>query len=143
MALDLAVPALEQQRRVDRGARARELHDAADTGRLRGVDRRALVLDLVADVGARQEEPLDSVERPLERVAVGEVADGELDVVAEHARGLLAVADERAWLDAALAQLAHDVSADGAGRSCHQCSHRVAPLLGGMLALRRNTFAGS
>ncbi len=143
MALDLAVPALEQQPRVDRGARARQLHDAADTGRPRGVDRLALVLDLVADVGARQEEPLDAVERPLERVAVGEAPDRQLDVGAEHARGLLAVADERARLDAVLAQLMYDVGADVAGRSCHQCSHRVAPLLGGMLALRRNTFAGS
>ena len=90
-----------------------------------------------------RKSPSTPSQRPLERVAVGEVADGELDVVAEHARGLLAVADERAWLDAALAQLAYDVGADVAGRSCHQCSHRVPPLLGGMLALRRKTFAGS
>ena len=40
--------------------------------------------------------------------------------VAEHARGLVAVADERAHRHAALAQRAHDVRADVAGRAGHQ-----------------------
>ena len=99
--------------------------------------------DLVRDVGAGEEEAVGAAQGPLERVAVGEVADGELDVLAQHARGPLGIAHERARRHAALAQLAHDLRADGAGRACHQYVHRVAPLLGGMLALRRKTFAGS
>ncbi len=104
MALDLAVPGLEEQRRRHPGAR--ELHDAGDPGRSGRVDRRALVLDLARDVAAGQEQPLDAVQGPLDRAAVREVADGELHVVAQHAHGLLAIADERAGGDPPLGERA-------------------------------------
>jgi hypothetical protein len=83
------------------------------------------------------------LQRPLDRARVGEVAHGELDVVAEHVRGPRAIADERAHGHAAQAQRAHDVCADGAGRSCHEYFHRIPPRLGGMLAFKRKTLAGS
>jgi hypothetical protein len=60
VALDLAVPGLEEQRRRHPGAR--ELHDAGDPGRSGRVDRRALVLDLARDLAAGQEQPLDAVQ---------------------------------------------------------------------------------
>ena len=141
--LDLAVPVVEHERRVDRGRRAGELDDALDAGGCGGVDRRALVLDLRGRVGAGEEHALRAVQRALERVAVGEVADGELDVLAEHVRGTVAVAHERAHGDAALAQRAHDVRADVAGRAGHENVHRIPPPLGGMLALHEKTLAGS
>ena len=82
--LDLAVPVVEHQRRVDRGRRARELDHALDPGRGGGVDRRAFVLDLGGSVPAGQEQAVDAAQRALERIVVAVVADGELDVLAEH-----------------------------------------------------------
>jgi hypothetical protein len=103
--LDLAVPVLEDQRRVDGRPRSGQLDDPTHAGRPGEVDRRALVPDLVPDVGAGEEEPVDPVEGPLQRSAVGEVADGELGAVAQQAPGPLRVADERAGGDAASAQV--------------------------------------
>ncbi len=141
--LDLAVPVVEDQRRADRGRGAGDLDHALDAGHGGGVDRLALVLDLPGHVAADQEEALDAVQGAVERFVVAEVADGELDVLAEHVRGALGVADERAHGDAAFAQRADDVRADGAGRAGHQYLHRIPPLLGGMLTLRRKTLVGS
>ena len=83
------------------------------------------------------------LQRALERAAIAEVADGELDVLAEHVRGTVAVAHERPHGDTAPAQRAHDVRADVAGRSGHENGHRIPPPLGGMLALHEKTLDGS
>ena len=143
MLLDLAVPALEQQRRVDIGARTRELHDAPDAGRPRSVDSAALELDLARHVAAREEQAIHAAQGPVERAAIGEIADGNLDLAAQRERGPLGIADEGAHRHAALAQLAHHVRAHGAGGTCHQNGHRATPLVGGMLTLSRNRFVGS
>ena len=74
--------------------------------------------------------------------AVAEVADGQFDVRAEHGRSLLGVADEGAARRPAVAGRARRARRR-AGRAGHQDVHRVPPVLGGMLALRRKTLVGS
>jgi hypothetical protein len=127
VALDLGVPALERDRRAVRGPRPRQLDDALDAGRARRVDRRALVADLAGDVAAGQEDAVDALQRPVQRGAVGEVAHRELHVGTEQLGGPVGVAHERAGSDAAVAQPADDVAADGAGRPGDEHVHRAPP----------------
>jgi hypothetical protein len=143
VALDHAVPAREEQRGVDGRDRRRQLDDPLDARFCGDVDRARLVVDLPGDVRTGEEEAVAAGERAAHRIGVGQVANGELDAVAEQGGGAVGIADEGPHGVVTLDQLAHDARADVARRSRHQDRHRAPPLLGAMFAFMRKKLSGS
>ena len=102
-----------------------------------------LVRDLAGDVAAGQEEPVGAAQGPLERVAVGEVADGELDVSPSTSAARSGSRTNARGGHAALAQRADDCAPTLPVAPVTSTFIGLPPLLGGMLALSRKTLVGS